>query len=321
MDFINYTRAPSRHVRPHLGTPSSDSRKTYGATLREALASVLGLKHTYHTKVGDAVLRGVSGGEKKRVSLYEGMALTAKILLLDNPSRGLDSKTAAEVAQVLRTVAQASQVAVAAAMYQAGEPVFATFDKVCLLNRGHVVYFGPARCAVPYFIKMGYEQLPHQTSADFLVSLTDPLARKIRQGYEQVTPLHPEEMQDDWERSSLGAKMSDDVQEVLHALGSIGSSRSQDGVNMLKHHLNKRKARGAPKNSPFLTTWATQIRLCFYRRYLMQIGDPVTHIIMMIAMFSQGLIFGSVLYQIPKDTHGFFSRASAVFFMCVLPVS
>lgn len=230
MDFVNLTRAPGKHARPYLGPSSSDnSRSTYGLTVRRALASALGLEHTYGTKVGDAVLHGVSGGEKKRVSLYEGMALTARVLLLDNPTRGLDSKTAAEVTEVLKTVARTSKTAVAAVMYQAGEPLFSSFDKVCLLNQGRIVYFGPADRAVAYFTDMGYEQLAHQTSADFLVSLTDPKARQIRDGYGAIVPLTPQTMLEHWNYSLLGARNEDQVQEVQRAMGPKDSAAYRIG--------------------------------------------------------------------------------------------
>lgn len=318
MDFVNAARAPGKHARPDLGITRMDkSRKKYAATLRRALASALRLEHTYSTKVGDAEIRGVSGGEKKRVSLYEGMAVMARVILLDNPTRGLDSKTATEITRVLATVARASNAVIAAAMYQAGESIFSQFDRLCLLNSGRVVYMGPASLAVEYVKSMGFEQLPHQSSADFLVSATDPSARKIRQGYESVVPRTPAAMEAHWQDSSLCAHVITEADSYLTSMGSVHSDQDMAGIKILTTTLNDRKARKAPRNAPFMTSWLQQIRNCIYRRFLMQIGDPATHIIILIAMIAQGLIFGSVMYQIPHDTRGFFSRTSALFFMYV----
>lgn len=314
MDFASFTRAPSERARPSSGL-TQNSRSQYVATLRRVLASALGLQHVYHTKVGDAFLRGISGGEKKRVSLFEGMSLTARVLLLDNPTRGLDSSTASEVTRVLKAVACASRASMAAAMYQAGEPLYEQFDKVCLLNNGRVIYFGPTQLAAAYFFDMGYEQLPHQTTADFLVNLTDPSARKIRAGYEGIVPLKAIDMESHWRLSNLGAGNSNEVDTALKVLGPEGSPASTKSARELAQALTYRKARGVAPGSPFSITWLQQLRACIHRRSLIAIGDPMSHIVMMIAMIFQGLIFGSVLYQIPNDTRGFFSRTSALFFM------
>ena len=62
-------------------------------------------------------------------------------------------------------------------IYQAGESLYKTFDKVCLIYEGRMAYFGPANLARQYFVDMGYEPAPRQTTADFLVAVTDPLGR------------------------------------------------------------------------------------------------------------------------------------------------
>lgn len=315
MDFATATRAPSKQLRCAFGA-GENTRANYVATLRHALASALGLKHTYRTKVGNATIRGVSGGERKRVSLYEGMALASRVLLLDNPTRGLDSATATEVSRVLKTVARGSNASVAAAMYQAGEPIFPQFDRVCLLNAGRVIYFGPGgEQAANYFFEMGYERLPHQSSADFLVSVTDPSVRKIRQGYEGLVPLKPIDMEAHWRLSSLGAQVSNNVDAIVARLGPLGSPDSVVAAEQLAHDLNRRKARGVRQGSRFVTTWHQQLYLCVLRRWHIQIGAPVNHAVIFAVMLFQGLIYGSAIFNIPPDTRGFFARSSALFLM------
>ena len=57
-------------------------------------------------------------------------------------------------------------------IYQAGEPLYALFDKVCVIYEGRMAYYGPAKLARQYFIDMGYEPANRQTTADFLVAGT-----------------------------------------------------------------------------------------------------------------------------------------------------
>ena len=63
-------------------------------------------------------------------------------------------------------------------IYQAGESLYQTFDKVCLIYEGRMVYFGPTNLARQYFIDMGYVPANRQTTPDFLVSVTDPKGRR-----------------------------------------------------------------------------------------------------------------------------------------------
>ena len=65
-------------------------------------------------------------------------------------------------------------------IYQAGEQLYEVFDKVCLIYEGRMVYYGPANQARQYFLDMGYVPKNRQTTADFLVSVTDPLGRHTR---------------------------------------------------------------------------------------------------------------------------------------------
>ena len=101
--FAVATRAPQARRRLNLlESQNTESREGYIKTVVEVLATILGLRHTYNTKVGNDYVRGVSGGERKRVSVAETLASRAKVALFDNSSRGLDSSTALEFVKSLR---------------------------------------------------------------------------------------------------------------------------------------------------------------------------------------------------------------------------
>ena len=82
------------------------------------------------------MLRGVSGGERKRVSIGEVLAARAKIVMFDNSSRGLDASTALEFVEALRIATDINGLTTISSMYQAGESITQTFDKVVVMNRG-----------------------------------------------------------------------------------------------------------------------------------------------------------------------------------------
>lgn len=69
------------------------------------------------------------------------------------------------------------KVSTIVSIYQAGENLYEVFDKVCVIYEGRMVYYGPASEAKQYFIEMGYQPIPRQTTPDFLVAVTDPNGR------------------------------------------------------------------------------------------------------------------------------------------------
>ena len=96
-------------------------------------------------------------------------------------TRGLDSSTALEFVRALRIATDLVHNATIVSIYQAGESLYDTFNKVCLIYEGRMVYFGPIHLARQYFIDMGYVPANRQTTPDFLVSVTDPLGRTTKE--------------------------------------------------------------------------------------------------------------------------------------------
>lgn len=120
------------------------------------------------TKVGNEFIRGVSGGEKKRVSIAEAMITKASVQCWDNSTRGLDASTALEYVQSLRSLTNMANVSTAVALYQAGESLYDLFDKVVLIDNGKCLYYGSTEDAAAYFQGLGFVRPPRWTTADFV---------------------------------------------------------------------------------------------------------------------------------------------------------
>lgn len=157
------------------------SKKEFNEEVMNLLLRMLGIPHTRNTKVGNAFVRGVSGGERKRVSIAEMMATRACVASWDNSSRGLDASTALDYAKAVRVLTDVHQMATFVSLYQAGEGIFEQFDKVLVIDEGRQVYFGPASEARQYMVRrsrgLGAEPL----------SLTLVSARRCR----SATPTCP----------------------------------------------------------------------------------------------------------------------------------
>jgi ABC-type multidrug transport system ATPase subunit len=122
--------------------------------------------------IGDAFIRGISGGERKRVSIAEMLTTSAAVCSWDNTTRGRDASAALDYAKSLRILTDIYGVTTFVSLYQASENIYRQFDNVMVIDRGHQVYYGPASEARAYFEGLGFALRPRQTTADYLTGCT-----------------------------------------------------------------------------------------------------------------------------------------------------
>ncbi|KAF8305589.1 hypothetical protein DL93DRAFT_2172546 [Clavulina sp. PMI_390] len=170
--FALSTKTPGRRL-------PEQSKANFVSTVEDLLLRMLNITHTRDTLVGDEFVRGISGGERKRVSIAEMMATGACVVSYDNSTRGLDASTALDYAKSLRIMTDIFDMTTFVSIYQAGEGIYDQFDKVLVIDQGRQVYFGPAKEARQYFIDMGFRDFPRQTTADYLTGCTDPNERRF----------------------------------------------------------------------------------------------------------------------------------------------
>lgn len=144
-----------------LGTLTVRETVTYSAHLRlpntmtkgeiheiiEGTIIEMGLQDCSDRMIGNWHLRGISGGEKKRLSIALEILTRPHLLFLDEPTSGLDSAAAFFVTQTLRNIARDGRTVISS-IHQPSSEVFALFDDLFLLSSGETVYFGEAKMAV-----------------------------------------------------------------------------------------------------------------------------------------------------------------------------
>jgi len=180
-------------------------------TVARTAASLFFLDGAFDTKIGNAMIRGLSGGEKKRTSIAEAFLSGAQLQCWDNSTRGLDSSTALRFIQLLRRCTDALQSTVAMSVYQASEDMYQNFDKVTLLYEGRQIYFGPVGEAAEYFVRLGFVRPSRATTADFLTSLTHPAERIVRGGFEARAPRTPAEFAEAWRTSDEARALQETI--------------------------------------------------------------------------------------------------------------
>ncbi|KAA8648327.1 hypothetical protein EYZ11_005730 [Aspergillus tanneri] len=304
--FAAHARAPANRF-PGV------SRDQYATHMRDVVMAMLGLSHTMNTQVGNEFIRGVSGGERKRVSIAETTLCGSPLQCWDNSTRGLDSSTALEFVKNLRLSTEYSGSTAIVAIYQASQAIYDVFDKAIVLYEGRQIYFGSARDAKWFFINMGFECPDRQTTADFLTSLTSPTERKARKGFEDLVPRTPDEFAARWRDSFERKQLLGDI-ETFQREYPIGGSKKEE----FSCSRAAEKAKGTRAASPYTLSYLGQIRICLYRGWLRLKGDMSMTLATVIGNSVMALIVGSVFYNLDETTNSFFSRGALLFFSILL---
>ncbi|XP_040207471.1 ATP-binding cassette sub-family G member 8 [Rana temporaria] len=153
-----------------LRLPKSYSNEQRQKRVEDVIAE-LRLRQCANTKVGNAYTRGVSGGERRRVSIAVQLLWNPGILILDEPTSGLDSFTAHNLVITLSRLARGNRL-VLLSIHQPRSDIFQLFDLVLLLSSGATIYSGTAKDMVQYFTSIGYPCPRYSNPADFYVDLT-----------------------------------------------------------------------------------------------------------------------------------------------------
>ncbi|OWZ52904.1 ABC transporter [Cryptococcus neoformans c45] len=192
----------------------------------DMLLSSFGLKDQKNMIIGTPIQKGLSGGQKRRVSVASQLITSPKILFLDEPTSGLDSVASFEIVSYLKTVARKYKLLVIASIHQPSTKTFNVFDQIFLLAKGRLCYGGPRSELSTYFASIGLE-MPAQTNpAEWILEIVDTdFAKDQVEGLQRL-----ERITNAW---ASDQKLSD----VIPAKGLAHSTRSRRTSFMLPFHL------------------------------------------------------------------------------------
>ncbi|KAI5293483.1 hypothetical protein KEM52_005489 [Ascosphaera acerosa] len=298
LSFAISTRTPAASSRLE-----GESRKQYRDTFLRAVSKLFWIEGVLDTKIGNDLIRGISGGEKRRVSIAETMVTRASTQCWDNSTRGLDASTAREYVNSLRSMTNTSQCATIVSLYQASENLFNQFDKVMVIQKGHCAFFGKASEARSYFESLGFECPPRWTTPDFITTVSDANARRIKKGWEDRIPRSPEDFEQAYNHSSVREAANrdmDDFDRQLHE--DAGSLRQRD-----------ERAKKIRRNYT-LPVWHQAVLLT-KQQYFILTGNKVTLLCKWFIVFFIAWIVGSLFYNLPKTTDGLFTRGGVLFYI------
>jgi ABC-type multidrug transport system ATPase subunit/ABC-type multidrug transport system permease subunit len=301
LDFALETKVPGKR-------PAGLSRKEFKERVINLMLKMFNIEHTKNTIVGNPFVRGVSGGERKRVSIAETMITGASVLSWDNSTRGLDASTAVDYARSLRVLTNIYKTTTFVSLYQASENIYNVFDKVLVIDSGRQVYYGDAKKARAYFEGLGFLEKPRQTTPDYLTGCTDPFEREYRAGRsENDVPSTPEALAEAFNKSEIAASNEAEMAEYRQRIAEEKQVQ-EDFVTAVKE-----SKRHAPAKSVYSIPFYLQLWALAKRQFLLKWQDKFSLVVSWITSIVIALVIGSVWLDLPKTSDGAFTRGGVLF--------
>ncbi|KAJ0403074.1 hypothetical protein P43SY_009141 [Pythium insidiosum] len=150
----------------------------------------LNLSHVQHSRIGGGTgHRGISGGERRRVSIGMELVTSPQILFLDEPTSGLDSSSANAVVQLVKDLASHGRIVVMS-IHQPSAKAFMLLDQVVLLAKGRMLYDGAPQDAKSYFERVGFKCPENENVADFILDIASNTENipMVRAAFKEANP-------------------------------------------------------------------------------------------------------------------------------------
>lgn len=256
----------------------------------EEVIMELGLKEAADTRVGSTLHRGLSGGEKRRVSIGVQMLANPSVLFLDEPTTGLDASSAFQLVRTLKNLAAKGRTVIVT-IHQPRSEIWGLFDNLILLSRGgSPVYSGPVAESLPWFDNLGFRMPPFVNPAEHLVDLAavDNRTPELEaESLGRVEQLKAAWLEENGRRFASPAEKKGLAEAHAPALRGMALRR--------QHNTNA-------------TSFARQMRVMTSRTFKTTYRDPMGMMAAIMQAVVMGLCTGYIFYQLGRDQAGIRSR-------------
>jgi ABC-type multidrug transport system ATPase subunit/ABC-type multidrug transport system permease subunit len=313
---IHYPSLKVKHtldfaLRLRQPNDSDQTPDVFSKDMSQKLLNSLGISHTTDTIVGNSFVRGVSGGERKRVSLAEALATNPAVACWDNPIRGLDSSSALQFLRLLKDIARQTSAANVVTLYQASESMYQQcFDRVLVLYKGEMIFFGAVEDARGYFVNLGFHARERQTTPEFLTAVTSPSERIVQDDHVGPVPQTPQEFAEAFRRSSYHQLLDSDI-------ASYRQWANQDKSAAEEFEAEVRRVRSsAAFSSEPLAIWTQSLQAT--KRYYRELwhNQHDFYVVLLLNVIN-AVLNGSAYFMAPKTATGSFEKGGAIFFSLI----
>ncbi|KAJ0870682.1 putative ABC-type sulfate transporter [Helianthus annuus] len=200
------------------------------------ILKILGLDICADTMFGDDMRRGISGGQKKRLTTGEMIVGPTKALYMDEISNGLDSSTTYQIITCLQQLAHITDASILISLLQPSPEAFDLFDDIMLMAEGMIVYHGPRSNVLEYFEGLGFKCPERKGVADFLQEV---VSRKDQAAYwcrteEAYNYVSVQTLSMRFKQSCSGKEIDDDISKPFTRL-----QNHEDAISFHVYSLSK----------------------------------------------------------------------------------
>lgn len=283
-------------MKMHPDCTAADRRRRVNKVLK-----LLDLTPCRDVIVGGPLLKGMSGGQRKRLTVAVELITRPPIFFLDEPTSGLDSVNALGLVQTLRNLALKEKVTVVATIHQPSTRMFELFDDLLVLERGCVMYHGAASQAVPYFASCGYPCPSLMNPAEWILEVVmSPEGRERIAAAPSATSMDTKTIQSMWDN---------DVVPLTDQTAPINNGDlDEEAPSPLPPIAPTKKER---------ISWLRQFWVLFVRASKLTLRDRFLLVTQIIQTILMSLLVGGVFFQVPNDVSSASFKRAALFFCAV----
>uniref|UniRef100_A0ACD5TQ84 Uncharacterized protein n=1 Tax=Avena sativa TaxID=4498 RepID=A0ACD5TQ84_AVESA len=285
-----------------LRLPSSMSKAEVRRAVDDTL-NEMGLRECENRPIGTWHLRGISGGEKKRLCIALEILTRPRLLFLDEPTSGLDSASAFSVIETLRTLAIDGGRTIVSSVHQPSSEVFALFDDLCLLSSGETVYFGDAKLAPQFFAETGFPCPSRRNPSDHFLRCVNSDFDDVATALKGSMKLRAE--------ADLDPLLKYSTSEIRERL--VEKYRISDYAMMVRstiHEISKIEGVMEEVVKGSQATWCMQLRTLTRRSYTNMYRDFGYYRLRIIIYVLMAVCLGTIYYDVGNGYTAIQARAS-----------
>ncbi|KAG0368170.1 hypothetical protein BGZ54_002525 [Gamsiella multidivaricata] len=310
--------------------------------IHERVAEViemLGLTHCANRRIGNVTSRGISGGEKRRVSIALELITRPPILILDEPTSGLDSYSAHMVVEQLCKLAASKTTTVILTIHQPRSDIFHMFDQALVISKGEALYFGATSTAAEYFRRRDLVCPANYNIADYLldIAMDQDLINKAKafegNEYEKdgVSSAHQTYVSGNVvSRRAVGANNNSNSNNSHTDSGDITLRWIEPSPHETAVRIEDTGSSGSStpslsdsvtakrQKTVYSTSFLTQLRVIMKRNFQTLIRDKSLLVLHLAVSIILGIFIGGLYFKVPMNLAGFQNRAGSLFFMLAL---
>ncbi|KAI4304816.1 hypothetical protein MLD38_040281 [Melastoma candidum] len=269
----------------------------------EGTITELGLQECADRVIGSWQRRGISGGEKKRLSIALEILTNPSLLFLDEPTSGLDSASAFFVVLTLRNIACNGRTVISS-IHQPSSEVFTLFDDLCLLSGGEMVYHGEAKRAVEFFAEAGFPCPNRRNPSDHFLQC-------INSDFDVMTAMGKEYQRTQDSPTSSDPRGNMATAEIRATLiETYRRSNYPKTVKAIIHDISKTEGANGEQRSGSQASWQKQL-LTLSKRSLVNMSRDFAYFWLRIIVYViVSICVGSIFYDVGYTHSAIFARGA-----------